>query len=847
MGMDGKENRPVSKEDVLRSLPIKTYYENELPSIRWNGQQGLALCIFHPDTNPSLSIDPDTGRYCCFGCARKGSIFDFHMAKYNLTFPDALKELTKIAGISKPINQKKGGRGDSLPPKNNASLHHRSRAGGDEGQDTDAGPDAAIKNTSGVTLAQYADAKKLPVKFLRNLGLSDITYQLSPAIRIPYYGGRDDEISVRIRTEMHKSQEGQDNRFRWKKGSKPSLYGLNRSYTQDYRILVEGESDCHTLWLHGFPALGIPGATNWKEDRDAPHFDGIDTIYIIFEPDGGGAALRKLLSKSGIRDRAKVVSLAGFKDASEMYLRNPDTFKANMQLELDRATPWVDIERVEKDEARMQLWEKCRALATQPAILDEFVSDLRSMGVAGEERAAKTVFLAMVSRCLDRPVSTVLKGPSAGGKSFIVQQTMRFFSESAYFALTDMSARMLVFTDEPLAHRFIVLYEATGLSSGKGNGSEGDDQTKSYLIRSILSEGHIRYGITEKTKDGYRGRIIEKPGPTGIIITTTTVNMHPENETRYLSFTVTDTKEQTKDIFKAIVNAHEGLEPFKVDLARWHALDQWLEVGEHRVTIPYASILAEEIPPVAVRLRRDFTLLLNLIRAHAILHQATRQRDSNGRIIATIDDFAVVRDLVSAIMSDGVGCTVSPAVRIVVEEVKKVLAEGNDHATAHHLSQRLKLDRSSITRRISVALENGYLVTLQEKRGKPFKLTLGEALPDEVEILPSPDKIARCSNADVCGGMHRGGTPFLIRLILYHLKSHILFPKKTSSRTWKVNFGSLDHPETHPPERSNCPARHHVSGCRWARTNRSRICPAAWPGRGTGDRRQLFSVRKESF
>jgi hypothetical protein len=32
------------------------------------------------------------------------------------------------------------------------------------------------------------------------------------------------------------------------------------------RVLVEGERDCHTLWHHGVEALGISGASNFKEE-----------------------------------------------------------------------------------------------------------------------------------------------------------------------------------------------------------------------------------------------------------------------------------------------------------------------------------------------------------------------------------------------------------------------------------------------------------------------------------------------------------------------------------------------------------------------------------------------------
>ena len=70
----------------------------------------------------------------------------------------------------------------------------------------------------------------------------------------------------------------------WRKGDKPLLYGLSRlqeARDAGHVVLVEGESDAQTLWLHRFPALGVPGASNWREDRDAAHLDGIDEIYAV--------------------------------------------------------------------------------------------------------------------------------------------------------------------------------------------------------------------------------------------------------------------------------------------------------------------------------------------------------------------------------------------------------------------------------------------------------------------------------------------------------------------------------------------------------------------------------------
>ena len=42
-----------------------------------------------------------------------------------------------------------------------------------------------------------------------------------------------------------------------------------------------------------------------------------------------------------------------------------------------------------------------------------------------------------------------------------------------------------------------------------------------YLIRTLLSEGRLRYETVEKTKDGLVARVIEREGPTGLIVTTT--------------------------------------------------------------------------------------------------------------------------------------------------------------------------------------------------------------------------------------------------------------------------------------------------------------------------------------
>ena len=81
-----------------------------------------------------------------------------------------------------------------------------------------------------------------------------------------------------------------------------------------------------------------------------------------------------------------------------------------------------------------------------------------------------------------------------------------------------------------------VVYEAGGLT--------GD--WASYLMRSLLSENRVRYETVEKTAEGMKSRLIEREGPTGLIVTTTAASLHSENETRLVSIPVDDSPAQTR-------------------------------------------------------------------------------------------------------------------------------------------------------------------------------------------------------------------------------------------------------------------------------------------------------------
>jgi urease gamma subunit len=434
------------------------------------------------------------------------------------------------------------------------------------------------------------------------------------------------------------------------------------------------------------------------------------------------------------------VDLAEHKDANGLYLSGREAFKDRLISALKEAESWKERQGAEIEAQSRRAWAGCKDLVLVPNILERFACDLARSGVAGESRVAKLLYLAVTSRFLERPVSVAVKGPSSGGKSYLTERVLGFFPESSYYALTAMSEHALAYSDEPLMHRFLVIYEAAGMNS--------DFQT--YLIRSLLSEGKVRYETVEKTSEGMKPRLIERAGPTGLIITTTLTRLHPENETRMLSLLVTDTRQQTSDIMAALASEASADPP---DFHAWHSLQEWLAAAEHRVAVPYAEELAAVIPPIAVRLRRDFGALLNLIRAHAILHQASRERTKDGRIVATLEDYARVRELVADLVSEGIEATVPATVRETVEMVKRLREETEKDVTIAALADELKLDKSAAWRRVRSAMDRGYLENLEDRKGRPAKLAAGDDLPDDIEILPTPERLQGCTVASDSEGI----------------------------------------------------------------------------------------------
>jgi hypothetical protein len=104
--------------------------------------------------------------------------------------------------------------------------------------------------------------------------------------------------------------------------------------------------------------------------------------------------------------------------------------------------------------------------------------------------------------------------------------------------------------------------------------------------------------------------------------------------------------------------------------------------------------------------------------------------------VANLDDYEVVRGLVSEFISEGVGALVTEATRETVLAVRD-LKEELKNIRVKDVADKLDLDKSTTGRRVRKAISQGYLQNLEEKKHRPYKLDIDAPLPEEVEILPA--------------------------------------------------------------------------------------------------------------
>lgn len=351
-------------------------------------------------------------------------------------------------------------------------------------------------------------------------------------------------------------------------------------------------------------------------------------------------------------------------------------------------------------------------------------------GYAGDTRPVLLAHLALTSRLLERPINLAFVAMSASGKNRTVDEALRLMPDNAFHQITASSPRALVYSGESFQHRMVVLAEADSLPR------EGPAAS---AVRSIAADRRMVYEVVEKNPvtNEFETRRIEKEGPTGLI-TTSTESMDRQFATRTLEVPIPDDDEQTQAVMEAHARQVAGEQQHEPpDTVPFHALQRWLEAGGTRnIEVPFAGVLAELVPPNAVGMRRWFRLLLTAIQTVALLHQRQRERTDDGAVVATLEDYEEAREILRLVFGTVAAEGVTDAVRETVEAIQP-----GERVSQAELADRLDISAAAVSYRVKRAIQGGWLVNEESRRGYAHKLTRGAPLPEDRDALPGPEAV----------------------------------------------------------------------------------------------------------
>lgn len=110
------------------------------------------------------------------------------------------------------------------------------------------------------------------------------------------------------------------------KGSQSHLYNTSQA-AKDNVWICEGEFDSLILTQMGFPAVGVPGANNFKSEWKYL-FANCDQVTLVFDGDEAGRkGAQRLLTLLSICDTLRVVWMPEGMDVTDMYLQDEETLR----------------------------------------------------------------------------------------------------------------------------------------------------------------------------------------------------------------------------------------------------------------------------------------------------------------------------------------------------------------------------------------------------------------------------------------------------------------------------------------------------------------------------------------
>jgi energy-coupling factor transporter ATP-binding protein EcfA2 len=416
----------------------------------------------------------------------------------------------------------------------------------------------------------------------------------------------------------------------------------------------------------------------------------------------------------------------------EIFLERLDRSKAEARQAAPDNDPLGDCPANIKEQALDML--------NSPDLFDIINADIEKIGIAGEKDLCRQLYLIMSSRNLKKPLSGIVFGASASGKSYLIESIANMMPPEAVLQAHDITDEALYYL-EPGALKNRIVIAGERIEDKRSRRGKAEDNTKA--LREILASGKLSKLVTTKDKDGKPiTSHIEQFGPIVYLESTTSTGIHDEDATRLLPLVTDESPGQTAVIIEAMKAKALGetaADNQKEEILLKHQTAQRL-LRPAKVTIPFVDLLT--LPYDVVSTRRAFSQLISMIEAVAILRQyqkETQEQDSDLILCADEIDYGIVYPLVMKIFArtySGINEKSRDLLRIIIER------SPHYSFTILELHGWAGISDASVRRRLRELVEQGIVLESRDIKPYTYKIENPE-LADTANVnLPDPETIA---------------------------------------------------------------------------------------------------------
>jgi DNA primase len=327
MAYPAREYTPLvayPREDIerIRERTDLAELAAEVTKVKRSGRSVMAVCPFHQEKTPSLSLDPARGLFHCFGCGKSGDIFGWVQETQSVDFRESVELLARRAGITlteTPGDAQRRGRREELVRATQEAVdfyRERLKSGSDAGtarsylRGRGYGGDVVDRFEMGYSpsswdeLTRHLKAKGFKDQVLADAGLTSrssagrMIDRFRGRIMFPIFDLRGDPVGFGARLLEGDGPKYLNTSETYIYHKSNLLYGLNWAKGEIVRrgesVVVEGYTDVLALHIADQPVAVATCGTALGED----HLDLLrrfsERVLLAFDADeaGAGAAMR---------------------------------------------------------------------------------------------------------------------------------------------------------------------------------------------------------------------------------------------------------------------------------------------------------------------------------------------------------------------------------------------------------------------------------------------------------------------------------------------------------------------------------------------------------------------------